>query len=147
LAFIPPNLKANEMRKEKCCLLVEDDPEDQEFFISALRHVSSTTGCYVVSNGEEALRVLLQSDFNPDYIFTDLNMPKMGGLEFLKNLRSMERFKDIPVIIISSDLSEEQVRQLKNLRVMEYYSKSRIGMLKDILKKYFPDPASIRTVL
>jgi CheY-like chemotaxis protein len=134
------------MKKEKYCLLVEDDPEDQEFFIDALHHVSSTTGCYAVSNGEEALYTLLQVDFNPDYIFTDLNMPKMDGFEFLRILRNMERFRNIPVIVYSSDYSEELIQKVKALGVMAYYSKTRIGALKDILKKYFHDPIRKHTM-
>ncbi|MEX1241829.1 MAG: response regulator [Cyclobacteriaceae bacterium] len=135
------------MRKEKYCLLVEDDPDDQDLFIDALHDVSSTTGCYAVSNGQEALYTLLQTDFNPDYIFTDLNMPKMDGFEFLRILRSMERLRNIPVIVYSSDYSEEQIQKVRTLGVMAYYSKTRIGVLKDILKKYFHDPISKNTVL
>ena len=64
--------------KVKYCLLVEDDPEDQEFFIDALHSISSTTGCYAVLNGEEALLTLAQEQFTPDYIFTDINTIKIG---------------------------------------------------------------------
>ena len=135
------------MRKEKYCLLVEDDPDDQDLFIDALHHVSSTTGCYAVSNGEEALYTLLQADFNPDYIFTDLNMPRMDGFEFLRILRSMERLRNIPVIVYSSDYSEEQIQKLKALGVMAYYSKTRIGVLKEILKQYFREPTMRNAML
>ena len=101
--------------KTKCCLLVEDDPEDQEFFIDALHSISSTTGCYAVANGEEALVTLAQEQFTPDYIFTDINMPRMGGLEFLKNLKRIEKFRNIPVIIYSSEYSEVQIQKVKSL--------------------------------
>jgi CheY-like chemotaxis protein len=132
------------MIKEKCCLLVEDDPEDQEFFIDVLHTVSATTGCYAVANGEEALFTLLEENFNPDYIFTDLNMPRMDGFEFIKNLRSIEKYRNIPVIVYSSDYSEEQIQKVKALGVSAIYSKTRSGALKDILRKYLSDTAAVK---
>ena len=126
------------MKKEKCCLLVEDDREDQEFFLDALHTVSSSTGCYAVGNGEEALLTLLQKGCEPDYIFTDLNMPRMDGIEFLRNLRAIERFRSIPVIVYSSDYSEEQIRKAQALGAIAFYSKTGMDVLKEILKKYFP---------
>ena len=135
------------MRSEWCCMLVEDDPEDQEFFLEALHSVSSNTGCYAVSNGEEALFTLLQEGFKPDWIFTDLNMPRMGGLEFLKILKGIEKFKHIPVIVYSSDHSEAQIEKAKGLGATAIYSKTRPGALREILKKYLPAPCGTQTIL
>ena len=123
--------------KAKCCLLVEDDPEDQEIFIDALNSISSTTGCYAVANGEEALFTLAQEQFTPDYIFTDINMPRMDGLEFLKKLKGIEKFRSIPVIVYSSEYSEAQIQKVKGLGASAIYSKARMAVLKEILKKYF----------
>lgn len=121
----------------KTCLLVEDDPEDQEFFLDALHRVSEKTGCYAVSNGEEALSTLLEEDLFPDYIFTDINMPKMNGFEFLAVLKGIEKFKDIPIIIYSSDYSEEKIQKAKRLGAAAFYSKTRVNVLRSILTKYF----------
>ena len=125
--------------KVKYCLLVEDDPEDQEFFIDALHSISSTTGCYAVLNGEEALLTLAQEQFTPDYIFTDINMPRMGGLEFLKTLKGIAKFRNIPVIIYSSEYSEAQIQKVKNLGALAIYRKTRFDTLKEILRRYFHD--------
>lgn len=127
------------MERGKYCLLVEDDPEDQEIFMDALHHVSPTTGCYAVSNGEEALFTLMQEAFLPDYIFTDLNMPRMDGFEFLKILRDIKKFRDIPVIIYSSYYSEEHIQKAKAFGVTAVYSKSRVSVLKDILRRHFSE--------
>jgi CheY-like chemotaxis protein len=123
--------------KAQFCLLVEDDPEDQELFIDALHTISSRVGCYAVENGEEALSTLLHEGFKPDLIFTDVNMPRMGGFEFIKALYSNERFRSIPVIMMSSDYSEENIKKAKQLGASAFYSKTRLGVLKDILKRYF----------
>jgi CheY-like chemotaxis protein len=133
--------------KKKYCLLVEDDPEDQELFIDALNLISPAVGCYTVSNGEEALFTLMQEDFKPDYIFTDLNMPRMNGLEFLKLLRQVEKFQSISVIVFSSHYSEDAIEIVKKLGVTGFYSKTRFGMLAEILKKYFVEPTSPATIL
>jgi CheY-like chemotaxis protein len=135
------------MNRGMCCLLVEDDPDDQEFFIDALHSISSTTGCYAVSSGEEALFTLTHEGFFPDYIFTDLSMPKMSGFEFLRNLRSIEKFREVPVIIYTAGFSEEHIQKAKALDVTAIYSKSRMCVLKDILKKYFSKTDNSRSVL
>jgi CheY-like chemotaxis protein len=131
----------------KCCLLVEDDPEDQELFIDALHSISSTTGCYAVANGEEALFALLDENLVPDYIFTDLHMPRMGGFEFIKILKGLEKFRGIPVIIYTSDYSEETIRNAKALGATAIYSKTRMGFLKEMLKKHFEESGRGNTIL
>jgi CheY-like chemotaxis protein len=131
----------------QCCLLIEDDPEDQEFFLDALHSVSASTGCYAVSNGEEALFILKHERLNPDFIFTDVNMPRMGGLEFLKEIKRIENLQNIPVIVYSSDYSEDQVQKVKQLGAFAVYCKTRIGSLKDILRKYFHDTSGKATIL
>jgi CheY-like chemotaxis protein len=124
--------------KAKCCLLVEDDREDQEFFIDTLRIVSPDTGCYTASNGEEALAALANQNFTPDFIITDFNMPRMDGVELLLFLKSEERYKDIPVIFYTSECSTSQIERVKSLGALELYSKMKWNSLKDVLRKYFP---------
>ena len=122
------------------CLLVEDDPEDQEFFLETLHSVAEDTGCYAVSNGEEALIVLSDEGVSPDIIFTDLNMPKLDGLSFIKRVRQIEKFRDVPIIIYTSHFSEKDIERAKALRVSAIYSKTRIGALKNILVRHLPQP-------
>jgi CheY-like chemotaxis protein len=135
------------MTKSQCCLLVEDDPDDQQMFMEAIEALPTDIACYAVGNGEEALVTLLNKGFVPDYIFTDLNMPKMNGFDFLKALSRFERFRSIPVIVLSTDYSEENKKKAKQLGATDFYSKTRIAVLKDILKKYFFDIQSKPTVL
>ena len=126
--------------KFNICLLVEDDPEDRDFFVKTLLSVSARTGCYAVSNGEEALTALIKDGVSPDYIFTDIQMPRMNGLDFLRKVKSLVAFKNIPVIVYSSIYSEEQVQKVIRLGAHAFYSKGHFQMLPDILRKYFVDP-------
>ena len=71
------------MKEPKICLLVDDDPDDQEVFLTALSDVSSTALCLVAPDGDRALELLHHEETIPDYIFLDLNMPRMNGFEFL----------------------------------------------------------------
>jgi CheY-like chemotaxis protein len=121
----------------KTCLLIENDPEDQEFFIDTLHRISSKAGCYAVPNCEEALFTLTQEYIEPDYIFIEWSTPGMSGPDFLKILKGIEKFGGIPVIVFSSDYSEDQMQRLKSLGATAVYSKTRFGILGDILAKYF----------
>lgn len=128
--------------EHKICLLVEDDPEDQDFFISALQRVSSRTGCYAVANGKEALYALQEEGVSPDYIFTDIQMPRMNGLEFLKEIKTLPELSNIPVVVYSSTYCEEQAMRVKMLGATAFYSKACFKSLTDILQRYFGEPTS-----
>jgi CheY-like chemotaxis protein len=124
----------------KCgtCILIEDDLDDQELFLDALHSVTSKTGCYVVSNGEDALFTLLNEGITPDYIFSDINMPRMGGFEFLRILKGIEKFRHIPVIFLTGELTDYYIEQAKIAGAVAILSKTRPDALKIILSKYFP---------
>ncbi len=94
------------------------------------------TKVLVARDGEEAL-LLTQS--NPiDFVITDWEMPKLNGIEFLKNLRLMEGFRDIPYIIITSPTSQERLKvaQAVNVDVDAYIIKPfRSSVLKEKIEE------------
>jgi CheY-like chemotaxis protein len=92
-----------EKKKIKYCLLVDDDVDDQELFISALKQVNASVECVIAKDGTEAIKLLtVPSSRLPEIIFMDLNMPKMSGKECLQVIKSYPTLKDIPVITTSS---------------------------------------------
>ena len=96
------------MRNEKPILLVEDDRVDAMTVKRALREIDVTNTLHRVGNGEEALAYLREPDNErPGIILLDLNMPRMGGLEFLEAARQDNLINRIPVIILTT--SKEQV--------------------------------------
>jgi CheY-like chemotaxis protein len=121
----------------KYCLLIEDDPDDQEFFLDALHSVSSTSACFAVSDGEEALNTLLNENLRLDYIFTDIDMPRMNGIEFITAVKKIEKFKRIPVIVYTAGFSPDQIEKVRLAGADAIYSKTRMNALKGILAKYF----------
>lgn len=121
----------------KMCLLLEDDADDRNCFLDVLRSVSESAKCYTASHGEEALLCLAMEKFIPDIIFTDINMPRMGGLEFLKRFRKMKKFSHVPVVIYSGEYVPVQEAELVDLGVIAVYVKERKVGITEILEKYF----------
>jgi CheY-like chemotaxis protein len=94
--------KINDMKTYtlQTILLVEDDLDDQDFFTEALKLVDKTVKVVTARDGEEALQRLHEN--TPDLILLDLNMPRMNGAEFLRELKKLEQFSQVPVVIYSS---------------------------------------------
>src|SRR6266542_272203 len=101
------------MIKAKNIFLVEDDEDDQQFFIDAIKEIDNSICLYPAKNGVEALAKLNNMNTLPDLIFMDINMPLMNGLECLSHLKKHIQFKKIPVVILtttSNGLERERAR-------------------------------------
>ena len=90
------------MNTQKLLMIVDDDADDRFFFRSAIRKNNPLYNCIESENGADALKLLREAKQLPDFIFLDLNMPKMDGRECLKELKKDENLKKIPVIIYST---------------------------------------------
>lgn len=88
----------------KNILLVEDDELDVISVQRSLKKMDIDYELFTAYNGKEALALLTDPDHPvvPDVILLDLNMPKMNGIEFLRALRSHEKFKEINVFIMTT---------------------------------------------
>ena len=93
--------------------LVEDDIDDQLFFMQAIKEIGNNIKYSIAHNGRDALVKLKIFRHLPDLIFLDINMPVMNGLEFLKHLKAEKPYDQIPVIVLSAIADiKEQVRRL-----------------------------------
>jgi CheY-like chemotaxis protein len=88
----------------KRVLLVDDDEDDRDFFLSVLDVIDASLKCHTAENGSVALQYLIQQKVRPDVIFLDLNMPVMNGKQFLAEVKKRDDLKDIPVIVLSTKL-------------------------------------------
>ncbi len=109
-------------------LLVEDSPGDVTLTIEALRDAKVANNLHVARDGEEALRFLrregkFESAPRPDLMLLDLNMPKMGGREVLAEMRADDRFKKIPVVVLTTSQSEDDVAAVYDLAANCYVAK------------------------
>ena len=107
----------------KTILLVEDDYLDTMNVQRALRKLNSNHVLHTAYNGREALTMLRESNLVPDIILLDLNMPKMNGVEFLRELRKDERFKHVNVFITTTSSEEYDRSAVKELGVSGYIVK------------------------
>lgn len=94
------------------CFLVDDDHDDHDFFKMAVGLIDPAITIHFAENGLIALKMLDSLAPKPDVIFLDLNMPVMGGLEFLEELNKTV-YKNIPVIVYST--SDERFFKQKAL--------------------------------
>lgn len=107
----------------KICLLVDDDDDDREIFCMALSETDPTIRCLIAHDGIEAMKMLSDPTFIPDYIFLDLNMPLMTGKECLQEIRKLPRLSDVPVIIYSTSASERDIQDTMKLGASTFITK------------------------
>jgi two-component system response regulator len=92
-------------------LLVEDNPDDEALTLRAFKKSKISNEVVVMRDGAEALAYLLPGDGEPRpaLILLDLNLPKIGGLEVLRQMRADERTQMIPVVVLTSSKLEEDI--------------------------------------
>ena len=123
------------MLQNQLLFLVDDDIDDHEIFKSALAKVDEELALLTATNGYEALNLLSKASTLPDYIFVDLNMPRMGGLQFLKEIKQTDTLKDIPVIIYSTSSNPGDIAKTKQLGAVSFVTKpSRFSDLCTLLQ-------------
>lgn len=105
-------------------LLVEDNPDDAELTIRTLRNSNLGNHLLHLHDGQEALD-FLQDEQNtpPKLILLDLKMPKVDGLDVLKIIKSDEKLKVIPVVLLTSSKEERDILQSYQLGVNSYIVK------------------------
>lgn len=119
-------------------LLIDDDTDDQEIFISAVGEASTEVSCDVLSNATIALEKLKAKQLEPDIIFLDLNMPIMNGEQFLKIIKTEKELRDIPIIIYSTSSNPDTIRRTKNEGIMDFLVKpDDYNVLVKILRNIF----------
>ncbi len=112
------------MRSLKPILLIEDDDVDAMTVKRALKELKVTNRLVHKTNGEEGLNHLNNANGkNPCVILLDLNMPKMGGIEFLRITKADEELRKIPVIVLTTSRSEQDKVESFDLSVAGYIVK------------------------
>ena len=101
------------MINEKATLLLaDDDIDDCIFFKEALEELPFTSSLTTVNDGVELMQLLKRSNNLPDMLFLDLNMPRKTGYECLSEIKSDDKLKNLPVIIISTSFEHDVVNSL-----------------------------------
>ena len=123
-------------------LLVEDDPADQKLIKISLRSQKVANDLCIVSSGEGGMDFLhRRGDYKsgaprPDLILLDLNMPGMGGKEFLRRVKNDEHLKKIPVVILTTSDAERDIVDSYELQASGYVSKPvTLAGFEEVMKK------------
>jgi len=121
----------------KNIFLADDDEDDRLFFEEALKEVCDDAILTVAENGDELMEILYRPPVPmPDVIFLDLNMPKKNGFECLQEIKRNRNLKDLPIIIFTTSLQEESVKQMYNGGANYYVRKpTDYRQLKVIMRK------------
>lgn len=112
-------------------LLVEDNPHDAELAIRALKKRDLANQLVHVRDGQEALDFLFgtgsyegrDTSCQPKLVLLDLKLPKVGGIEVLRQIRSDERTKLVPVVVMTSSREERDVAEAYALGTNSYIVK------------------------
>lgn len=98
----------------KTVVIIDDDSDDLEIMKEALSHVDSSLLCISFVYPDEAIRLLgKELILLPDYIFIDINIPRISGQECLSTLRRIKEFDEVPIIMYSTSMPSTVADLLK----------------------------------
>jgi CheY-like chemotaxis protein len=116
-------------------LLVDDDEDDRQFFCEAAQEVDSAIKCNTAKDGLAAIDFLNKQEVLPDFIFLDLNMPRMDGRQCLKALKELPAYSNIPVIIYSTSMLDHDLESTVRLGASFFIKKP--VLFEDLCKEIF----------
>ena len=119
-------------KKELLILIVEDDPGDQKLIKAAITNQEHGVRLMISPTGESAMDYLQMCRNEPEkyqkpyLILLDLNMPGMGGKEFLRRIKTDEELCAIPVVVVTTSDSETDIKECYGLQAAGYIQKSAV---------------------
>lgn len=123
------------------CLLIDDDADDQEFFEIALKSIDENIECLFANDGLQGLKILEKEKNNlPDFVFIDLNLPRMNGKECLAIIKNDPAYAHLSTIVISTSSDPGDIAETRRLGASDYIVKppktsTLISRLQNIFNK------------
>ena len=113
------------MNKNGPILVIEDDMDDQNFIQSAYEKLNYTNELIFLDDGEVAIKYLIQMNRIPLLIISDLNMPRINGIELRTRVHQNEtiRIKCVPYIIFSTTVTKTFIDDAYSLGIQGYFKK------------------------
>jgi len=125
------------MNKIGPIIVIEDDEDDQEIFSEVFHNLGYKNEIIFFSDGEKALVYLTETKVEPFIIFSDINMPKLSGMELRSKIHENEdlRLKSIPYLFFSTVAEQENVIDAYSKSVQGFFIKpSDFDEIKDTIK-------------
>jgi len=121
---------------KKSILLIDDDSDEFDFFLDAINKIPGLFDCSYAVSASAALDLL--DEFTPDFIFIDMNMPKVNGLECIALLNETNKALGIPLFMYSTSGDPVMQRKAISLGASGCYKKSgNPNSLVDILREFY----------
>jgi len=127
------------VQKSIHCLIIDDDLDDQEIFLMCVQEINKNIQCLTCNTGVDAIS-MLESDHSyiPEYIFIDVNMPKMNGITCLELLKNIEHLKHSKFYMYSTSADRSALEDSRKLGANDFIIKPvRKAELKEKLSMIF----------
>ncbi|MEX2231345.1 MAG: response regulator [Cyclobacteriaceae bacterium] len=116
-------------------LNIDDDIDDREMFCAAIKAVDSMISCVQMDSGHKALEFIAKAEILPDYIFIDINMPKMDGFECVEKIRSIPGTKKISIVMYSTAFRPDDHANFARMGIKYLSKSSRLPDIVESIKK------------
>jgi CheY-like chemotaxis protein len=130
------------MAKYPTLLLIDDDEDDRDIFAIALKTAEPEAKLITSANGPDALQKLADG-LNPDFIFVDLNMPYMHGIECLEEIKQIAGLKNVPAVMYTTSSNRKDVENAQNAGAAYFLVKpTSLSVLSNILENIMQGTAA-----
>ena len=125
------------MNKSGAIIIVEDDGDDQEMFGKVFKELNYSNEIIFFNDGQEALTYLTAESSEPFIVFSDINMPKLNGIELRKKIHENEsiRIKTIPYLFFTTSAEQDAVIDAYSKSIQGFFIKpSSFQDLRELVK-------------
>jgi CheY-like chemotaxis protein len=125
------------MNKNGAIVIIEDDADDQEMFSEVFKDLNYKNEIVFLNDGQQALAYLTAKTTEPFIVFSDINMPKLNGMELRRQIHENEdiRLKTIPYLFFTTSAAQESVVDAYSKSIQGFFIKpSTFQELKTMLK-------------
>lgn len=125
------------MNKKGAIIIVEDDPDDREMFSIVFKELNYKNEIIFFNDGQEALVYLTAESSEPFIVFSDINMPRLNGIELRKQIHENEniRIKTIPYLFFTTIAEQSAVIDAYSKSIQGFFIKpSRFQDLRELVK-------------
>jgi CheY-like chemotaxis protein len=125
------------MNKSGPIIIIEDDADDQLMLADVFKELNFANEIVFLSDGELALAYLIETDVEPFIIFSDINMPKLSGVELREKVRNNEdlRLKSIPYLFFTTHAEQKTVIDAYSKSIQGFFVKPHnYAKLKNIVR-------------
>jgi CheY-like chemotaxis protein len=116
-------------------LNVDDDSDDRDMFCMAIRRIDPDIQCIQVEGGEDAVELLMNSEMAPDFIFMDINMPRMNGYECVREIYQYPNLKNTTIVMFSSTFNPRDQVEFGVLGLKYLLKTSNLKSLVESIRK------------